>query len=43
MNRAIKTLLATGNQELVLFTKRDLLGEQVDTEELYLLLEERVF
>ena len=37
MEEAIKTLLDTGNEALVLFTKRNLLGEKVDIEELWTL------
>src|SRR5512143_1094300 len=35
MKEAIKTLLATGNEALVAFTKRNLLGEEIDIEELW--------
>lgn len=34
---AIKTLLDTGNDALILFTRRNLLGEKVDIEELWTL------
>jgi len=32
MEEAIKTLLRTGNEALIAFTKRNLLGEKVDIE-----------
>jgi hypothetical protein len=35
MNAAIKTLLETGNESLIEFTKRDLLGEEVNIEQLW--------
>jgi len=35
MKEAIKTLLSTGNTALIAFTKRDLLGEEVDIEKLW--------
>jgi Squalene-hopene cyclase C-terminal domain len=34
LEKAIKTLLGTGNEALILFTKRNLLGEEVDVKEL---------
>jgi hypothetical protein len=34
MEEAIKTLLHSGNEALIIFTKRSLLGEEVDIEEL---------
>ena len=37
MEEAIKTLLNTGNEALILFTKRNLLGEEVNIEELWTL------
>jgi hypothetical protein len=37
MEEAIKTLLGTGNEALIAFTKRCLLGEEVDIEELWTL------
>ncbi len=37
MEEAIKTLLNTGNEALIAFTKRYLLGEELDTEELWTL------
>ena len=37
MEEAIKTLLGTGNEALIAFTKRNLLGEKVDIEELWTL------
>ncbi len=37
MEKAIKTLLRSGNKALVAFTKRKLLGEEVDIEELWTL------
>ncbi|HJW31235.1 MAG TPA: hypothetical protein VJ508_18535, partial [Saprospiraceae bacterium] len=37
MEEAIKTLLATGNDALVAFTKQKLLGEEVDIEKLWTL------
>ncbi len=37
MEEAIKTLLDTGNEALMAFTKRNLLGEEVDLEELWTL------
>ncbi len=37
MEEAIKTLLATGNEALVAFTKRKLLGEEVGIEKLWIL------
>jgi hypothetical protein len=37
MEEAIKTLLGMGNEALTAFTKRDLLGEEVDIEELWTL------
>jgi hypothetical protein len=37
MEKAIKTLLGTGNEALIAFTKRCLLGEKVDIEELWTL------
>lgn len=37
MEEAIKTLLDTGNEALIAFTKRNLLGEEVDIEELWIL------
>jgi hypothetical protein len=35
MEEAIKTLLDTGNEALISFTKRNLLGEEVNVEELW--------
>jgi hypothetical protein len=37
MEVAIKTLLGTCNEALIAFTRRDLLGEEVDIEELWTL------
>ncbi len=37
MEKAIKTLLDTGNEPLIAFTKRNLLGVEVDIEELWTL------
>lgn len=37
MEKVIKTLLNTGNEALIAFTKRNLLGEQVDIEKLWTL------
>lgn len=37
MEKAIKTLLSTGNEALIAFTKRNLLGETVTLEELWTL------
>ena len=37
MEEAIKTLMNTGNEALIAFTKRNLLGEEVDVEELWTL------
>ncbi|HII85205.1 TPA: hypothetical protein HA273_01180 [Candidatus Bathyarchaeota archaeon] len=37
MEIAIRTLLDTGNEALIAFTKRNLLGEKVDLEELWIL------
>ncbi|MGE5637449.1 MAG: hypothetical protein ACM3WQ_01975, partial [Chloroflexota bacterium] len=37
MEEAIKTLLDTDNEALTVFTKRNLLGEEVDVEELWFL------
>src|SRR5512135_923035 len=37
MDEAIKTLLAAGNKALAVFIKRNLLGEEMDTEELWCL------
>ncbi len=37
MEEAIKTLLNTGNEALMAFTKRYLLGEESDIEELWTL------
>ena len=37
MEVAIKTLLGTGNEALIAFTKRNLLGEEVDIEKLWTL------
>lgn len=37
MDEAIKTLLGTGNEALIAFTRRCLLGEEVDIEELWTL------
>ena len=37
MEEAIKTLLDSGNEALIAFTRRNLLGEQVNTEELWTL------
>ena len=37
MKAAIKTLLDTGNKAIIAFTKRDLLGEEVDIKELWTL------
>jgi hypothetical protein len=34
MEEAIKTLLDSGNEAIIVFTKRNLLGEKVDIEEL---------
>ena len=34
MEAAIKALLGTGNEALIAFIKRNLLGEEVDIEEL---------
>ena len=34
MKDAIKTLLATGNKAIEIFTRKDLLGEEVNTEQL---------
>ena len=37
MEEAIKTLLNAGNESLIVFTKRNLLGEEVNIEELWTL------
>ena len=37
MMKVIKTLLNTGNKAIITFTKRDLLGEEVDIELLWTL------
>ncbi len=37
MEKAIKTLLDTGNEALIAYTRRNLLGEEVDVEELWTL------
>ena len=37
MNDVIKTLLATGNDAIITFTKHDLLGEDVNIEQLWTL------
>ena len=37
MEEAIKTLLDTGNKAIITFTKKDLLGEEVDIEQLWTL------
>ena len=37
MREAVETLLDVGNEALTAFTKRDLLGEEVDTSQLWVL------
>jgi hypothetical protein len=37
MKKAVETLLNTGNNAVIAFTKRDLLGEEVDIERLWTL------
>ena len=37
MEQAIETLLNTGNKPLIAFTKKDLLGKEVDVEQLWTL------
>ncbi|UCH38031.1 MAG: hypothetical protein JSV76_02380, partial [Candidatus Bathyarchaeota archaeon] len=37
MKEAIKTLLGSGNHSIITFTKKDLLGEEVNIEQLWIL------